>query len=256
MTARPAAPHDAANADPQELGKFAELARRFWDPAGDSRALHLLNPVRTQFVRDRARIEEARLLDVGCGGGLLAESLTRAGARVTAIDLAPAMIAVARTHAAEQGLAIDYREQSAAALAATAAPYEVVTCMEMLEHVPDPPAMLRTLAELTRPGGHLFVSTIHRTLRAFLTAIVAAEYVLGVLPRGTHHYERLIRPAELARWGRAAGLSLREIAGLEVNPLTGRCTLTRDPSVNYLAHFVRAAGAPQICAAVAPADGA
>jgi len=246
MSAAESASSHAHNADPQELGKFEELARRFWDPHGDSRALHLINPVRTQFVLDRVRIAGARVLDVGCGGGLLAESLARAGALVTGIDLAPAMIAAARAHAAEERLAIDYREQSAAALARSAAcAYEVVTCMEMLEHVPDPEAMLCTLAELTRPGGHLFVATIHRTLKAFLTAIVAAEYLLGVVPRGTHQYERLIRPAELARWGRAAGLSLLEIAGLEVNPLSERCALTRDPSVNYLAHFVRARrGAP------------
>jgi 2-polyprenyl-6-hydroxyphenyl methylase / 3-demethylubiquinone-9 3-methyltransferase len=228
----------APNADRAELDKFEELAHRFWDPHGEFRPLHLLNPVRTQFIADRAHLAGARALDVGCGGGLLAETLARAGAAVTAIDLAPGMIDAARSHAAAGSLEIDYRIATAEALAA-AEPhsFDVVSCMELLEHVPDPQGMIASLAELTRPGGQLFVSTIHRSLRAFLSAIVAAEYVLRLLPRGTHEYERLIRPSELARWGRAQGLSLAEIAGLSFDPLTGRCALSRDPSVNYLAHF-------------------
>ncbi len=230
----------AENVDPAELGKFEELAGRFWDPHGEFRPLHLLNPVRAEFVADRATLAGARLLDVGCGGGLLAEALARAGAAVTAIDLAPAMIDAARSHAAASALQIDYRVASAESLAAAQpATFDVATCMELLEHVPDPAAMLASLAQLLRPGGQLFVSTIHRNLKSFLSAIVAAEYVLGLLPRGTHEYERLIRPSELARWGRAAGLSLAAIAGLRFDPLSGRCDLTRDPSVNYLAHFVR-----------------
>ncbi len=229
----------ASNADRAELGKFESLAHRFWDPHGEFRPLHLLNPVRASFVLERASLVRARVLDVGCGGGLLAESLSRAGAAVTAIDLAPAMIEAARLHAALGELSIDYRVQSAEELAA-AEPrsYEAVTCMEMLEHVPEPAAMLATLARLARPGGHVFVSTLHRNLRSFLAAIVAAEYVLRLLPRGTHEYERFIRPSELARWGRAAGLSLREVAGLELDPFSGRCRISRDPSVNYIAHFV------------------
>ncbi|HTW37656.1 MAG TPA: bifunctional 2-polyprenyl-6-hydroxyphenol methylase/3-demethylubiquinol 3-O-methyltransferase UbiG [Steroidobacteraceae bacterium] len=228
------------NADSDELRKFEELAHRFWDPAGEFRPLHLLNPVRAQFIADRASLAGARALDVGCGGGLLAETLARAGATVTGIDLAPGMIDAARAHAAAGELRIDYRVASAEALAA-AEPhsFDLVACMELLEHVPDPKAMVASLADLLRPGGQLFVSTIHRNLKAFLAAILAAEYVLRLLPRGTHEYERLIRPSELARWGRAAELSLCEIAGLGVDPLSGRCTLTRDPSVNYLAHFVR-----------------
>jgi 2-polyprenyl-6-hydroxyphenyl methylase / 3-demethylubiquinone-9 3-methyltransferase len=232
------------NADSAELGKFDSLAHRFWDPQGEFRPLHLLNPVRMQFVLeraggDRASLAGLRALDVGCGGGLLAESLCRAGARVTAVDLAPAMIEAAREHAREAQLAIDYRLESAEALAA-AEPrsFDVVTCMEMLEHVPDPAATLAALARLTRPGGHVFVSTLHRNLRSFLAAIVAAEYVLNLLPRGTHEYERFIRPSELARWGRAAGLALQELAGIDLDPFSGQCRASRDPSVNYIAHFV------------------
>lgn len=230
----------AENADRAELDKFEALAHRFWDPDGEFRPLHLLNPVRAQYVIERAPLPGARALDVGCGGGLLAESLSRAGAHVVAIDLAPGMIEVARLHAEQSGLAIDYRGESAEHLAEREpSAFQVVTCMEMLEHVPDARAMLATLARLTQPAGHLFVSTLHRTLRAFLAAIVAAEHVLGLLPRGTHEYERFIRPSELARWGRAAGLELRGVAGLEVDPFSGRCGLSRDPSVNYIAHFVR-----------------
>jgi 2-polyprenyl-6-hydroxyphenyl methylase / 3-demethylubiquinone-9 3-methyltransferase len=227
------------NVDRAELGKFDELAGRFWDPRGEFRPLHLLNPVRTQFVAEHARLAGARLLDVGCGGGLLAESLARGGAAVTAIDMSSAMIEVARSHADAGGLSIDYSVASAEEVAADVpGAFDVVTCMELLEHLPDPAAMLRTLAELVRPGGQVFISTIHRNLKAFLSAIVAAEYVLELLPRGTHQYERLIRPSELARWGRAADLSLCGMAGLSFDPFSGRCDLTRDPSVNYLAYFV------------------
>ncbi|MGH8149099.1 MAG: bifunctional 2-polyprenyl-6-hydroxyphenol methylase/3-demethylubiquinol 3-O-methyltransferase UbiG [Steroidobacteraceae bacterium] len=226
------------NADRAELGKFDALARRFWDPRGEFRPLHELNPVRTQFVLDRARVAGARVLDVGCGGGLLAESLCRAGGAVTAIDLAPAMIDTAREHAAGAGLAIDYRLAGAEAVAA-AEPhsFDVIACMEMLEHIPDPAAMLATFARLARPGGRVFISTIHRNLKSFLYAIVAAEHLLRLLPRGTHEYERLVRPSELARWGRAAGLSLLDVAGLDYDPFSGRCALSGDPSVNYLAHL-------------------
>jgi 2-polyprenyl-6-hydroxyphenyl methylase / 3-demethylubiquinone-9 3-methyltransferase len=228
------------NADPAELEKFDSGASGFWDPHGEFRPLHLLNPVRTRFVTEHAAVGARRVLDVGCGGGLLAESLARAGAEVTAIDLAPAMIEVARLHATSEGLSIDYRLAAAEALLQEApAGFDVVTCMEMLEHVPEPSAMVRTLAGLTRPGGALFVSTLNRNLRSFLTAIVGGEYLLRLIPRGTHEYERLIRPAELARWARAAGLNLERMAGIELNPFTNEVRLTADVAVNYLAHFSR-----------------
>jgi 2-polyprenyl-6-hydroxyphenyl methylase / 3-demethylubiquinone-9 3-methyltransferase len=228
------------NADGAELAKFEASAAGFWNPRGEFRPLHLLNPVRTQFIAARAALAQQRVLDVGCGGGLLAEALARAGAEVTGIDLAPGMIEVARLHTAQSGLRIDYRVAAAEELArATPQAFDVVTCMEMLEHVPEPAAMTATLARLVRPGGAVFVSTVNRNLRSFLLAIVAAEYILNLIPRGTHEYERLIRPAELARWARTAGLEVRELAGLAFNPLTGRVALSRDVGVNYLAHLGR-----------------
>ena len=228
------------NADRGELSKFDALAHRFWDPRGEFRPLHLLNPVRLGFIAGHASLAGARALDVGCGGGLLSEALSRKGAAVTGIDLAPGMVEVARLHAAEEGLDIDYRMAAAEALAADPAQrFDVITCMEMLEHVPHPQRMLVTLAALARPGGSVFVSTLNRNLKSFLLAIVGAEYVLKLLPRGTHEYERLIRPSELARWARDAGLMPRAIAGIELNPYTETCRLTRDPSVNYLVHLER-----------------
>jgi 2-polyprenyl-6-hydroxyphenyl methylase / 3-demethylubiquinone-9 3-methyltransferase len=228
------------NADRGELSKFDALAHRFWDPRGEFRPLHLLNPVRLGFVAEHARLAGARALDVGCGGGLLSEALSRSGARVTGIDLAPGMIEVARLHAAEERLEIDYRVTAAEELAASNAHgFDVITCMEMLEHVPQPAQMLATLGSLVRPGGSVFVSTLNRNLKAFLLAIVGAEYVLKLLPRGTHEYDRLIRPSELARWARSAGLVPQAIAGIELNPYTESCRLTHDPSVNYLVHLER-----------------
>src|SRR5579883_774332 len=228
------------NADRGELSKFDALAHRFWDPRGEFRPLHLLNPVRLGFIAEHAGLAGARALDVGCGGGLLSEALSRKGATVIGIDLAPGMVEVARLHAAEEGLAVDYRVAAAEDLAVDhSGSFDVITCMEMLEHVPRPERMLATLASLVRPGGSVFVSTLNRNLKSFLLAIVGAEYVLKLLPRGTHEYERLIRPAELARWARAAGLVPRAMAGIELNPYTETCRLTRDPSVNYLMHLER-----------------
>jgi 2-polyprenyl-6-hydroxyphenyl methylase/3-demethylubiquinone-9 3-methyltransferase len=230
----------AHNADQAEVAKFDASASGFWDPHGEFRPLHLLNPVRLGFISARTTLKGSRAVDVGCGGGLLAEALAGAGAQVTAIDLAPGMIEVARLHADEARLAIDYRVLAAEQLAAAQpAGFDVVTCMEMLEHVPEPAAMLATLAQLLHPGADLFVSTLNRNLRSFLTAIVGGEYLTRLIPRGTHEYERLIRPAELARWGRAAGLTLQSLSGIELNPFTSRVALTADVGVNYLAHFSR-----------------
>jgi 2-polyprenyl-6-hydroxyphenyl methylase/3-demethylubiquinone-9 3-methyltransferase len=228
----------ATNIDTGELAKFEALAHQYWDAAGPLHTLHTLNPLRAAFVAARSRLAGAAVADVGCGGGLLAEALTRHAAQVTAIDLSPTMIEGANLHAASSLLSIDYRLQSAAALADEApGRFAVVCCMELAEHVPDPEALITTLARLLQPGGSLFVATINRTPRAFLTAIVAAEYLLRLVPRGTHEYARLVRPAELARAARAAGLTLHEIAGVSYDPWSRRAQLSSSPDVNYIAHF-------------------
>jgi len=223
-----------------EVRKFDALAHEFWDPRGAFRPLHVLNPVRVDYLAQRCALAQRRVLDIGCGGGLLAESLARHGAHVSAIDMAPAMIEVARLHAHESGLAIDYQQCSAEQLAAQAGtPFDVIACMELIEHVPSPAALLAAIARLLRPGGDLFVSTINRNLRSFLLAIVGAEYLLNLIPRGTHEYARLLRPAELARLARAAHLTLIDVSGIEYNPFSHSARLTTDASVNYLAHFRR-----------------
>ena len=228
----------AANLDRAELAKFEALAHQYWDAAGPLHTLHSLNPLRAAFVAARAPLAGAAVADVGCGGGLLAEALARHGARVTGIDLSPAMIDVAKLHAGVVKLQIDYRLQSAAALAAGApGSFAVVCCMELAEHVPDPAALVASLAQLLQPGGSLFMATINRTPRAFFGAIVAAEYLLRLVPRGTHEYARLLRPAELARAARRAGLRLREITGVEYDPWTRRARFSPRPDLNYLAHF-------------------
>ena len=240
MSAPGGKPAPAGNADRVEIGKFDAIAHRFWDPAGEFRPLHLINPVRTGYVAGRCQIRGARVLDVGCGGGLLCEALQDLGAEVTGIDLAPAMLETARLHAAERGVAIEYQAVQAEALAATyPGSFDVVTCMEMLEHVPDPAAIVAALAALVHPGGAVFMSTLNRTPKSFAQAIVAAEYLLRLVPRGTHEYERLIRPSELARWGRDAGLTLQDVSGLTFDPFTSQTRISRDASVNYLAHFTR-----------------
>jgi 2-polyprenyl-6-hydroxyphenyl methylase/3-demethylubiquinone-9 3-methyltransferase len=235
----------ALNVDAAELAKFDALAHQYWDAAGPLRTLHSLNPVRAGFVAARTRLAGAAVADVGCGGGLLCEALARQGARVTGIDLSAAMIEVATLHAGAAGLAIEYRQQSAASLAAAAAAqFDCVCCMELLEHVPEPGMLIAELSRLLRPGGSLFVSTINRTARAFFGAIVAAEYVLGLLPRGTHEYARFLPPAELARAARGAGLELREISGLEYDPFTHSARLVPGTAINYLAFFSRALDSP------------
>jgi len=228
------------NADHAEIGKFDAIAHRFWDPEGDFRPLHLINPVRTAYVAERCPINGARILDIGCGGGLLCEALQARGALVTGIDLAPAMLETARLHAAERGVAIDYRlVQTEALAAAEPGSFDVITCMEMIEHVPDPSGIVFAIGALLRPGGAAVVSTLNRTPKSFAQAIVAAEYLLRLVPRGTHEYERLVRPSELAQWGRHAGLVLQDVTGLAFDPFTAQASLSRDTSVNYLAHFTR-----------------
>jgi 2-polyprenyl-6-hydroxyphenyl methylase/3-demethylubiquinone-9 3-methyltransferase len=240
-----AAQSAGSQVDEAELAKFEAIAHRFWDPEGEFGTLHTLNPARMSFITERVSLRGtnggARAADVGCGGGLLAEALARAGAEVTAIDLAPSMIEVAKLHAAGERLRIDYRVQSVEALATEAAgSFDVVTCMEMIEHLPDPGPVIQSLSRLLKPKGSLFVSTLNRNFRSFMLAIVGAEYVTGLVPRGTHEYERMIRPSELARWAREANLVVDEFGGLEYNPVTRSARLTSDVSVNYLAHLRRA----------------
>lgn len=240
MTAPGGKPVPTGNADRVEIGKFDAIAHRFWDPQGEFRPLHLINPVRTAYVAERCRIQGARVLDIGCGGGLLCEALQDLGAEVTGIDLAPAMIETARLHAAERAVTIDYRLAQAEAMAVThPGSFDVVTCMEMVEHVPDPAGIVAAMAALLRPGGRAFISTLNRTPKSFAQAIVAAEYLFRLVPRGTHEYERLIRPSELARWGRDAGLVLQDVSGLTFDPFTSQTRISRDASVNYLAHFTK-----------------
>jgi 2-polyprenyl-6-hydroxyphenyl methylase/3-demethylubiquinone-9 3-methyltransferase len=229
------------NVDSAELAKFAERATEWWDPDGAFRTLHQINPLRLRYIAERAPLDGARVLDVGCGGGLLSEGLARAGAAVTGIDLAPEVLGAAREHAAAAGLPIDYRCVSVEQLAA-AEPggFDVVTCLELLEHVPAPEQTVTACAALARPGGAVFFSTINRNLKSFVLAIVGAEYVLGMVPRGTHEYVKLVRPSELAGWCRSAGLSLRDLTGLHFNPLSRDYSTGGNIHVNYFAYTTKA----------------
>lgn len=231
----------ASNVDPEELARFGKLAHRWWDPDGESRPLHDLNPVRLAYVAERATLHGARVADVGCGGGLLSEALAKAGARVTAIDLAPEVIEVAKLHLHETNaglaapLAIDYRLCASSGLAADEpAAFDVVCCMELIEHVPDPAALVADLAALLRPGGKLFLSTLNRTPASFMAAIIGAEYVARLLPRGTHDYRQFVKPSELGAWLRGVGLQLDQISGIVYNPLNRRAHLTHHTAINYL----------------------
>ena len=227
---------EALNADPAELAKFSDLAHHWWDPESEFKPLHQINPLRLDWIHALADLNQKRVLDVGCGGGILADSMARKGANVTGIDLASKSLRVAQLHALETGTPnIQYREVSVEALAQEQpASIDVVTCMEMLEHVPDPGSVVRACAELVKPDGWVFFSTLHRSAKAFMLAIVGAEYVLNMLPRGTHEYAKMIRPSELAASCREAGLDLVGTKGMEYNPITQRYALTTDTSVNYM----------------------
>lgn len=228
------------NVDPNEIRKFDAAAWRWWDRDSEFKPLHDINPLRLNYIDDRAQLRGKKVVDVGCGGGILAESMARRGATVTGIDMGETAIEVAKLHALEAQVAVDYRHSSAEALAAEApGQFDVVTCMEMLEHVPDPVAVVAACAALAKPGGHVFFSSINRNPKAFLFAIVGAEYLLNMLPRGTHEYAKFIRPSELEAWARPVGLGLRDISGMTYNPLFQSYHLGNDISVNYLMHFVK-----------------
>jgi 2-polyprenyl-6-hydroxyphenyl methylase/3-demethylubiquinone-9 3-methyltransferase len=224
------------NADPAELAKFSDLAHRWWDPESEFRPLHQINPLRLEWIQSQFPLAGKRVLDVGCGGGILADSMARKGAEVLGIDLAGKALRVAQLHALEaQTPGVKYREVSVEALAdEQPASFDAVTCMEMLEHVPDPASVVRACATLVKPGGWVFFSTINRNPKAFMLAIVGAEYLLNLLPRGTHEYDKFLRPSELAGFCRAGGLELQHSRGLEYNPLTRRYWMSGDTSVNYL----------------------
>lgn len=227
---------DNVNADPAELAKFSELAHRWWDLDSEFRPLHEINPLRLEWIDGIAPISGRRVLDVGCGGGILTDSMARKGGDVLGIDLASKALKVAQLHALEaQTRGVKYREIAVEALAnEQPCSFDVVTCMEMLEHVPQPASVVRACADLVKPGGWVFFSTINRNAKGFLFAIVGAEYLLGMLPRGTHEYQKLIRPSELAAYCRSAGLDIRHARGMEYNPLTRRYWLSSDTSVNYM----------------------
>ncbi len=227
--------NESRNVDDQEIAKFSELAEHWWDPDGDMRPLHDINPLRLNHIEESAPLPGRTALDVGCGGGLVSEGMARRGADVTGIDLGEAPLAVARLHAQREGVAVEYQQVTVEDLA-TERPehYDLVTCLEMLEHVPDPGAVVAACARLTQPGGQLVFSTINRNPKSFVFAIVGGEYLLNLLPRGTHEYAKLIRPSELAGWCREAGLEVVDTTGMTYNPITGAYRLGRDVSVNYL----------------------
>jgi 2-polyprenyl-6-hydroxyphenyl methylase/3-demethylubiquinone-9 3-methyltransferase len=226
-----------SNHDPAEIARFDSLAQRWWDAEGEFKPLHTMNPVRVGYIDQRVRLSGKRVLDVGCGGGLLCEAMTRLGANVTGIDLGETTIEVANLHAMESQLNVRYLRQSAEQHALeNAGGYDVITCLEMLEHVPEPTSVINTIATMLKPGGQAIFSTLNRNPKSYALAILGAEYLLKMLPKGTHTYAQFIRPSELGRWAREAGLELRDITGLQFHPITRVCTLGPDVDVNYLMH--------------------
>ncbi len=229
------------NADQSELDKFSQLAHRWWDPQSEFKPLHEINPLRLDWIDKHASLSAKKVLDIGCGGGILSESMAQHGAVVTGIDLSDKALGVARLHLLESGIKVDYQKISAEELANQAAGgFDIVTCMEMLEHVPNPASTISACAALVKPGGHVFFSTINRNLKAYLLAVIGAEYVLNMLPRGTHDYAKFIKPSELSRWAKSVNLEPDEVIGMTYNPLNQRYRLGRDTDVNYLVHAVRA----------------
>lgn len=228
------------NVDPAELEKFATLAHRWWDQNSEFKPLHEINPLRLEFIDQRAQLSGKRVLDVGCGGGILAESMVQRGAEVTGIDLGEKALKVARLHSLESGVKVEYRLVAVEALAVEEPEsFDVVTCMEMLEHVPDPAAVISACSRLVKPGGHVFFSTINRNPKAYLFAVVGAEYVLNMLPKGTHEYEKFIKPSELSAYVRRSGMTVAGLKGMSYNPLSKRYWLDDDVSVNYLLHATK-----------------
>ncbi|MBL4606438.1 MAG: bifunctional 2-polyprenyl-6-hydroxyphenol methylase/3-demethylubiquinol 3-O-methyltransferase UbiG [Pseudomonadales bacterium] len=225
------------NIDRAELAKFEAIASKWWDPESEFRPLHDINPLRLNYIDERCGLNGKKVIDIGCGGGILSESMAKRGAIVTGIDMGEAPLAVAKLHKLESGVEVDYLHSTAEAIAEKEAEnYDIVTCLEMLEHVPDPASVIKACAKLVKPGGHVFFSTINRNPKSFVFAIVGAEYVLNLLPKGTHDYKKLIRPSELSAWSRAARLNVKEVTGMTYNPFMKRYKLGRDASVNYLIH--------------------
>jgi 2-polyprenyl-6-hydroxyphenyl methylase/3-demethylubiquinone-9 3-methyltransferase len=228
------------NTDTEEIKKFDDVAQIWWDPKGEMGTLHTINPLRMKFITDVLDLPGCKVLDVGCGGGILTEALAKRGAQAVGIDLSKESIAAARIHAKQQGLNIDYRYENIEETASRqAGEFDAVTCMEMLEHVPEPSKIIAACARLLKPGGHAFFSTINRTPKAFLFVIIGGEYILRLLPRGTHTYKKLIRPAELKQWARESGLEFRRLASLIYNPLTGKFKVVEKEDSNYFAHFIK-----------------
>lgn len=230
----------AMNADPAELQKFSDLAHRWWDPESEFKPLHRINPLRLDWIDTAVGLSGKKVVDIGCGGGILAESMAARGALVTGVDLSDKALGVARLHLYESGLTVDYQHIAAEALALEApGSFDVVTCMEMLEHVPDPASTIQACAALVKPGGQVFFSTLNRNLKSYLMAVVGAEYILNLLPKGTHEYAKFIKPSELARYVRNAGLDVNELIGMTYNPLTEIYALGPDTDVNYLMRTTR-----------------
>ncbi len=230
----------APNSDPDEIAKFNSIAQSWWDPQGEFAPLHAINPLRVQFIEKHVQLKDKEIIDIGCGGGLLSESLSQVGGHVTGLDLAPDSLMIAREHAKINHLKINYIESTAEAYAEEhPEEYDIVTCLEMLEHVPDPESIIQACASLAKPGAHLFFSTINRNLKAYLFAVVGAEYLLGLLPKQTHDYDKFIKPSELASWCRKAGLQWHHSLGITYNPITREYSTTHSTDVNYLVHCIK-----------------